>query len=436
MGKYTTLYHTILKDILNGKYKYKQRLPSIREMEHITGYSRTTVESAYQQLLVEGYIVSVNKVGYFVDVDVKEKQEIEEYKAHKVEEIIERSIYDFTGTSVDPNSFDMEIWKKYMKMPLLHKESLYEYGDQQGEVSLRQVLSQYAYAYRGVVSDYRQMIIGSGFQSLLYIICGLFKDVKRVGIPQSGFQYAKMVFNDFNIEVILLEEDDEGITIEALKKTNVGLLYLNTSSSGRLAKPLSISRRLEIIDYIKLHPMYIIEDDHNGELRYQAKPVPAMQAQDRHHIIYIGSFSKLLIPSIRLAYMVLPEEILELYLKKKQGYHQTVSRFEQLTLEKYIEEGQLVRQLKRLRRLYRKKSDLMIEEIKQQLPIDHMLLEETALRIRVFFKNPLNIIQFEKACKQHQLALTILNEKELLLSFSGIPIDKIKEGIQIIKECI
>lgn len=436
MGKYTTLYHTILEDILNGKYKYKQRLPSIREMEHITGYSRTTVESAYQQLLVEGYIVSVNKVGYFVDVDVKEKQEIEEYKAHKVEEIIERPTYDFTGTSVDPNSFDMEIWKKYMKIPLLHKESLYEYGDQQGEVSLRQVLSQYAYAYRGVVSDYRQMTIGSGFQSLLYIICGLFKDVKRVGIPQSGFQYAQMVFNDFNIEVILLEEDDEGITIEALKKANVGLLYLNTSSSGRLAKPLSISRRLEIIDYIKLHPMYIIEDDHNGELRYQAKPVPAMQPQDRHHIIYIGSFSKLLIPSIRLAYMVLPEEILELYLKKKQGYHQTVSRFEQLTLEKYIEEGQLVRQLKRLRRLYRKKSDLMIEEIKQQLPIDHMLLEETALRIRVFLKNPLNIIQFEKACKQHQLALTILNEKELLLSFSGIPIDKIKEGIQIIKECI
>lgn len=436
MSKYEMLYRTIKEDILQGKYSYQQRLPSIREMENITGLSRTTIEAAYQQLLVEGYILSKNKIGYFVDVNLKEKQEMTSLKKNINQPVKIYYDYDFTGSSVDPTSFDMELWKKYIKMTLNKQNDLYEYGLQQGEYPLREALSRYSAMYRGVICHTEQMVIGSGFQSLLYILCGLLKDVKCIGMPQSGFLHAQMVFQDFNKEVVMLEEDDEGITINALKQAHVHLLYLNTSASGKKAGPLSISRRLEIIAYARENGMYIIEDDHNGELRYLAKPIPAMQSQDLKHIIYIGSFSKLLIPSIRMAYMILPEELLEKYNEKKSFYHQNTSKLEQLALAKYIEEGQLIRQLKKLRRLYEKKSTMMIKCINQYLNIESYILEETSLRVKVICQNEYSIEKLYENCHQSGIDILILNHQEFLLSFSSIRIDKIEAGIKKLKKAL
>ncbi len=429
MTKYETLYNSLRQDIIKGKYRYQEKLPSIREMEKNTGLSRTTIEAAYNQLLVEGYIVSFNKRGYFIDVDLKQTQELAILKQTNNTSQKQVYPYDFSGGAVDPSSFNMELWKKYIRLAL-QDESLYTYGSQQGELSLRQALTHYTSMYRGVIVNVEQMIIGSGFQSLLTILCGLLKDVKRVGMPKSGFKHAQMIFEDFNVEVILLEEDDEGIMLDALSKVDIDFLYINSSLAGKKGRALSISRRLNLIEYAKKHSIYVIEDDHNGELRYKAKPIPAMQGQDHEHIIYIGSFSKLMIPSIRIAYMVLPFELLKAYKLKKDYYHQNVSKLEQIALAYFIEDGQLIRQLKRLRRLYYKKSEQLMNSIEQYCPNTSIQLEETALRVRLSFSREINIDEILN--KAHCLGLDFnIHHSECILSFSSIPLDKIEDGIKI-----
>lgn len=434
MNKYQNLYETLKKAILQGQYTYHQKIPSIREMALQTSYSRTTIEAAYNQLLVEGYIVSVNKVGYFVDVDLKEQKETITLKKDMKQEKEIKYDYDFTGQAVDPKSFDMNVWKRYLKWTLNREKDLFAYGDNQGEYHLRLALLRYGRFYRGIQTEVENVIIGSGFQSLLTLLCGLCQDKKYIGIPESGFIYAQTIFEDFNKHVVLLKEDEEGVKMDELKKYPIDLLYLNPSMSGKQAKPLSISRRLEIIAYANKKGIYLIEDDHNGELRYLAKPVPAMQSQDTKHIIYIGSFSKLLIPSLRFAYMVLPDDLKEAYLKKKTLYHQNVSMIDQLTLAKYIEEGQLIRQLKKCRRLYDKKSRILFKKLKSCPYYKEIILEETSLRYRVYLSKKINPDDFSDYCIKHQVGVLVLDESTLLLSFSSIPIEKIEAGLDLIEE--
>lgn len=435
MSKYEALYKRLRLDILDGNYRYKEKLPSIREMEKNTGLSRTTIEAAYGQLLVEGYIVSRHKSGYFVDVDLKQKQEMAILKQPHCPYLRVHYDYDFSGGAVDPSSFNMELWKKYIRQALQEQESLYEYGQQQGELVLRQALCHYTSMYRGVHASEEQMVIGSGFQALLTILCGLLKNVKRVGMPRSGFLHAQMIFSDFNIETIMLEEDEDGIVMDSLYNVEIDFLYLNTSSAGQKSGALPISRRLQIIEYAKAHSIFIIEDDHNGELRYSAKPVPAMQGQDPEHIIYIGSFSKLMVPSLRIAYMVLPLSLLDKYSIKRDYYHQNVSKLEQIALAYFIEDGQLIRQLKRLRRLYSKKSRMLIDSLNLYFDHPQIQLEETALRVRVTFQFLLDAEGILKNAHEHGIDLQI-QQKQCLLSFSSISLDKIEEGIKQLSKII
>ena len=138
MMKYQILYEKIKNDILNSKYEYQERIPSIRQMVHQTGYSKTTVESAYLQLLAEGYIQSINKSGYYVDVKV---QDITNVKILNNNDNQERKIhypYDFSGRSVDQQSFDLTLWHKYLKKLIQEENELYDYGNPQGELYFKE----------------------------------------------------------------------------------------------------------------------------------------------------------------------------------------------------------------------------------------------------------------------------------------------------------
>ncbi len=424
--KYQDLYESIKQDILNQRYHYQEKLPSIREMSAIKHVSRTTVEAAYNQLLLEGYITAKNKIGYFVDVNNVEKSN-HELMQKTIGEQHKDYLYDFSGTSVDMHIFEMKLWKKYIK-ETFDEPSLYSYGDYQGEERLRIALTKYASLYRGVEASYDQMVLGSGFQSLLTILLGILK-VQKVGMPASGFIHAQRIFEDFRMEVVFIEEDDDGILLSSLEKADIQLLYIYPSKVGTQAKPLSYNRKRELASYASRHDLYIIEDDHNGELRYINRPIEAMQPMERDRIIYIGSFSKLLIPSLRIAYMVLPEPLLTIYEKHKNQYHQTISKFEQIAFTHYIEDGQLIRQLKKSRRIYARKCQFMISCIKEYLPEYTYIIEETALRIKIFCIYDIDVLN------EHSInAIPYLDG--VGLSFSGIEEKCMLEGIKELSKYI
>lgn len=432
MKKYELVYNQIVAAINRGEYGYHERIPSIRETAQTFNLSKTTVENAYNQLLVEGYIISREKSGFFVDVKINsnlqnlpssdsEQDGLKEYK------------YDFSGLKVDGETFKLDIWRKYLKNTLQDSESLLSYGNNAGEIKLRRALSKYCFKNRGINAGYSYFYIGSGFQNLMQLICTLFpKDIK-VGIETNGFSQAITVFKDMNLDLVYLPVDNQGPTIAGIKESGVKLLYLNSSSGGYHGSLIKMQRRLELVAYASEHQIYIIEDDHNGELKYLSKPVDAMRKLDNQYLIYLGSFSKLLLPSLRIAYAIIPETLKTAMDNKVASYHQTVSKIDQITLANYIEDGQLERHLKRLRKHYNQKARLMMKELKKYFPDTEAILYETALKIALVLKEK-EIDEYIELADKNKILITKNSNNQIALSFSGIKEKDISSAIQLLSK--
>lgn len=427
--KYQEVYQTIIKDIEQGYLQYNDKIPSIRQIAKKLHVSTTTVESAYLQLVEEGYIYPKEKVGYFVDV-----QDTLLHVPNPTQDAIVKNknyTYDFSGRLVDDESFNFDIWKKYIKRALQDKEALMSYGDPLGESILKNALQKYSQEHRGVRRPSGQYVIAAGFQSLLYHICGLFPKDTVVAMEQGGFKQAEAVFENCHMKVVKLEVDNQGISIEALKQQKIQVLYLNTSSGGYHGRPIKRQRRNEILQYARENKVYIIEDDHNGELKFNTKPVDALAKDDQQWVIYIGSFSKLLLPSIRISYMALPTSLYPLYLHHFMYHHQTASKLEQLALAYYIEDGQLSRHLKRLRKQYALKGNEMLKKLQIAFPKYSFQLYETPLKITLSLPKE-KIDTYIDIAKQHDILVNKNSNNEIALSFSGIRFIDIDKAIAIL----
>ena len=178
-----------------------------------------------------------------------------------------------------------------------------------------------------------------------------------IAIEEPGFRQAEQVFQDYGFPLRLVGGDQEGISMRELEASKASVLFVSPSNRMKARDAIPMSRRFEILNWAQQRGRLVIEDDYNGELRYSAKPIPALQSlSDGKRVAYLGSFSKLLLPSVRIGYLAMPEELAYPYWEKSAGYNQTASKIEQLALARYIQEGSLERQLRRLRKLYPRKA--------------------------------------------------------------------------------
>jgi len=434
---YHQLYDCIVQQVFDGYMKVGDQLPSIRSLANQLKLSKTTIENTYEMLLAEGYIISYPKVGYFIDVTIENGFSSNQVTEKAIKKETSKTYkFDFSSKSVDETIFNISIWKKYLKNVLEMKSEIGSYGNPQGELFLREELTSYSYRVRGVHATSDRMIIGAGIQPLLSICLGLFLDRKiTIAIEEEGFIQAKRVFLDSRCELIEIKKDSEGINIQDLKSHKFDILYLNTTSSGKNKKRISAKLRFEILKLATKRNFYILEDDHNGELFYTSRLIPAMQGFDQDDkVIYIGSFSKLLLPSIRLAYMVLPTYLMEIYNTKKDSYNQTSSKIEQLTLAFYIQQGVMERYLKKLRKLYLEKSQLVIKYIEECFPNRCYVFQENTLQIQLFGPFEKSTEEIMADANQASINLPIYHNKDLMLSFSGIKKENIKEACILLSE--
>ena len=191
MKKYQVIYNTYRESILSGILKYGDRVDSIRECVKKMNVSKTTVELAYNKLVLDGFISSKEKVGYVVSMNPERvllHHEILDYSSsHKEKEYD----YDFRIQSVSIDSFETSIWKRYIKGVLNDKKLMSSYGLAQGEYGLRQALCKYVYQNRNILCFPEQMVIGSNYQSLLYIFCGMLDKQKVIGLSTLVDEQAK-----------------------------------------------------------------------------------------------------------------------------------------------------------------------------------------------------------------------------------------------------
>ena len=299
---YLQIYEKLRADILCGYLVKGDQLPSIRKCEVLMKVSKTSIERAYEKLLEEGYILSIPQKGFFVDVEPENVQLRKAVTEQGTALQDEKIRYDFRSQTMDVSSFDLALWKKYLKEVLDGHYEIATYGEARGELRLRMALQKYAYTVRGVLCTSDQLLIGSSFQSLLYVLCGLLDKPVVIGLEESGFPQAETVFSDYAFPVRRLRREADGICMQELTASDVNLLYVNSASAGYNHQPLNKKKRKELLAWAAERNAMIIEDDHNGELCYHTRMTPAMQGFDTGgHVVYIGSFSKILLPSLRIS---------------------------------------------------------------------------------------------------------------------------------------
>ncbi len=432
---YMDLYEKIKAAVCCDAIKVGEKLPSVRTAAESLNISRTTVENAYNRLCIEGIAESMPQRGYFI-VSSAETRQIGQPEKSTKEECY---LYDFSSRRIDTSYADTEIWKKLVRKALLNLEELTSYGDTKGERILRETLSAYTYKARGVKASPENIVIGAGIGPLINILCGLLGRDITVGFEKEGFKSAEACFNDYGIKTVNLESDNNGAKIVSVEGEEIDTLFLMPSALSRISVTSISKRRNEYVKWAEAQEnRLIIEDDYNGELRYSARSLPAFQGKLPEKTVYIGSFSKLLLPSVRIAYMVLPDFLARAYDERKKSLNQTCGKIEQLALNEYILSKGLEKQLRRLRRLYYNKSQLLLSCLeKSEIPILSTTLYESSLTVEVATaieksgneikilaeKNGINLIESEKTgC--------------LRLCFAGISEEEIPKGIEYLEKIL
>lgn len=426
MKKYEVIYNTYRESILSGILKYGDRVDSIRECVKKMDVSKTTVEAAYNKLVLDGFISSKEKVGYVVSMNPERvllHHEILDYSSSHKEKIYD---YDFRIQSVSIDSFETSIWKRYIKDVLNDKKLMSSYGLAQGEYGLRQALCKYVYQNRNILCFPEQMVIGSNYQSLLYIFCGMLDKQKVIGLSTLVDEQAKQVFLSYGFLVKYLDPDH---FIEDIKSLNIDVVYVNTTCFTYDRQSMSEKLRKELVG---LSNILILEDDYNGELVYASKIKTSLCSMSSN-VIYFSSFSRLLLPSLRIGYMILNEE----YTKKYSAsfFGPTASKLEQVAFSQYIVDGYLQKHLRKLVREYREKHLYLKKLLDTYLGCSY-ILDETYMAY--WIKLDVDMEKFKSLCESNLMGVSY-SSSGIGLSFASMDKELMKDGVirlaELVKEC-
>ena len=386
---YEQIYEYIRQEIREGKLRPGERLPSTRSLADYLQVSRSTAALAYEQLLSEGYIASQPYRGYYVchieelcRVDAGEESTRTGGKG--TENRNRQYICDFSPTATDMSLFPFSVWRKINKNVLSESSSgLFAQGDAQGEYSLRETISRYLHSSRGVNCSPGQIIVGAGNDYLLLLLEKILGRHVKIAMENPTYKRAYRIFRSFAYEITTVDMDGAGMSVEGLRQSDVTAAYVMPSHQYPTGTLMPIGRRLELLKWADEAPeRYLIEDDYDSEFRYKGKPIPSLQASDKHgRVIYIGTFSKSIAPAIRVSYMVLPQTLLERYRKQCYFYSTTVSRIDQKVLETFIGEGYFERYLNKMRKHYKEKHDLMLEQLEDFERAFHITGENAGLHL-------------------------------------------------------
>ncbi len=450
---YVQLYRYIKQEIISGHIEPETKLPSIRKLSSFLKISRTTVEATYHQLSVEGYITSKPNVGYFVSkidndmLDYDKRNTISKIITDE-DELDSHIRYDFVDEHVDSSSFDFKLWKRYINRALsFYDKRLLTYGSYQGEYELRKQINKYVLQFRGAVCFPEQIVIGAGVQSLLNMLCGLVKPFySKVAFEDPSFNKARYIFKDGGFDIIPIPLENDGIETKVLSELDADLIYVSPAHQFPTGSIMPVNKRVQLLKWAYDREALIIEDDYDSELMYYGRPIPSLQGMNKgKDVIYMGSFSKIMLPSIRISYMILPEDMLEIYMRSKEKYNQSSSKLEQLALALFMEDGMLEKHIRRLRKIYAKKNQILIQAIKTIMGDNvNIIGERTGLHLLLEVKSSKNSDQLAAQAEKRGVKVTPISnymikpqqtgKPLILLAYGGIPIEDISDAIETLSD--
>ncbi len=415
-SKYEYLYQCLKADILNGNLAEGSKLPSKRELSEANHISIKTVMNAYEQLIMEGYIVSKERSGYFVVSNFTPQLRYQNIpvKPPKAEE--EESWFaNFCANTAVYEKFPFSMWTRVMRNVLAdYQVNLMRRGEFLGSQELRLEIAKHLYHSRGIVVSSDCIVIGTGIEYLYSKLIELLPKDSIYGVENPGYRKIPHIYEEYGVQWTWSEMDEEGILMNSLQKSRASVLHVSPEHHYPLGTVMSAKRRQQLLKWLEMdNNRYIIEDDYDCEFRYRGRPISALYGLDHtQRVIYMNTFSKTLSPAIRISYMVLPEKLLNQYVSTANFFSNTSSNLEQYTLARFIKEGYFCRHLNRMRKYYQKQGEMMLKSLNETkgIPFEKISGVESGTHLLVRINTRMSDLEIKWKARQKGINLSCLSE--------------------------
>lgn len=350
-------------------------LPSTRDLAGQLTVSRNTAVYAYERLVSEGYLESIPRMGVFVSSTIalsrhsrwSSRSRARRHSAPAAAPSEPLGLpAPFRPCQPDVGLFPLVIWNRLRGRALRHAGRgllHYQASCAAGLPALRENVAGYLRDHRGVRCDWRQVVITSGSQQGLFLLATLLLGPRtQVYMEDPGYVEARHAWRSAGAHILPGPVDEQGLRLPARHSGKISLLYTTPSRQFPTGASLSLARRLALMDFAGRTRAWIIEDDYDSELRYGAAPLPSLQSLDpSDRVIYVGTFSKLLFPSLRLGYVVVPEPLLDKFIELKHLADDHLPLIDQATLALFLESGAFYSHIRRCRRAYAERQALFMK---------------------------------------------------------------------------
>ncbi|MDA2491754.1 PLP-dependent aminotransferase family protein [Bacillus cereus] len=365
------VYQQIREQILNGDLQSGEKLPSTRELSSELNVSRNVILEAYDQLLAEGFLVAKRGAGTFVAEGTFLEQQNKTPSFHSVnwseDKNKDDNIINFRSGIPALDLFPRKTWAK-----LSHTiwndiaPSTFGYDIPEGRPELRQVLSRYLLKTRGVDCHPEQIVITSGATQAMTLVSKLLLSPNDTIIMEDPITNdIQTIFKTSGALLSPIPVDEYGMKTSSLPlNTYPKFIFVTPSHQFPLGGTLPIQRRIQLINYSRRTNCYLVEDDYDSEFRYEGPPVSSLQGLDSDRVLYIGSFSKILSPALRMGYLILPSQLIEKCRMLKWFSDLHTPSLEQLILARFIDEGYLERHIMKMKKMYKKRRNFLIRCLK------------------------------------------------------------------------
>lgn len=441
------IYGRIRNQILHGELRSGEKLPSTRELASSLHVSRNVIVEAYEQLLAEGYIEGRHGSGTYVAdgtyMDLTPQQTGVSDHSFSEPEPMPNELIDFRHGIPALNLFPRKLWGELAKRICMESpDGAFSYGRPEGRLELRTVLTRYLYRTRGVVCDPDQLIITTGATQALTLIPKLLaREGSDIIIEDPITHEIHTLFTHPGTRIYPVSVDEQGIRTDLIETgLNPSFIYITPSHQFPLGGVLPIPRRVQLIQYAVKTGCYIVEDDYDSEFRYEGAPVSSLQGLAPERVIYIGTFSKILSPALRMGYIVLPRNLIEAGRDLKWLTDLHTPSLEQLILARFIEEGHLERHILKMKKVYKKRRDFLVRSLKETFGNQVKIIgNSTGLHLvaefaGVDFDTPLLHQIEDNGVKVYPVHVHAVDKfkyrQQIIMGYSNLSEAQIAEGVQ------
>ncbi len=467
------LYQELRQAILEGRLPPGRRIPSTREMAKSLGVSRSTVTQSYDQLLSEGYLETVIGSGTYVcnqlpddllnsqAVKIVDKITSSPIKLSQYGKIllntenvprVNEGKFEISFRYGRPafNEFPIKLWRSLLSRYCVTSLDWLDYSvEPLGYKPLREAIASYVSRVRAVNCEPEQILITNGTQQALDLIMRLLIEPGDViALEEPGYLSARLIFQTYGAKLLPIVVDESGLIVSKLSyaNQNIRLVYVTPSHQFPTGAILSLPRRLELLALAAQNGTLIIEDDYDSEYRYGDRPIPALQGLDKSDsVLYVGTFSKVLFPSLRIGYLVLPKKLVAIFARAKWLSDRHLPILEQQVLADFIAEGHLERHIRKMRSLYDCRRQVLVQALKSHFGENAIILGEKAgLHVMVKLKTHLDdneIIQRAANAGVEMMSaskhyLNSMSSGEFIFGYGELNEHQLVEGIRRLGEIL